>query len=104
MVICGLLVLGLCVMAIDLSDYISAITVETTYLPPIVIEDPFAKGPPNPVMERLKPKITLHSQVIDAIVSKPYGDPGPSQWPMIKLGLIVASVLASYLVYDKYIR
>lgn len=89
-------------MAVDLSKYVSGIRIESAYLPEIYLPDPFKPGPPNPLMQALKPKITVEitGGVADPVVVTPYGEPGPSMWPTIKtvglllvLGLIARKLL-----------
>lgn len=71
---------------------ISRIDVETAYGPPIIINDPFKPGPPNPYLSALKPRVTLTiaDQKVDIA---PYGAPGPTKWPIIATGAAVAGVL-----------
>lgn len=86
----------------DLSKFISALKVESEYLPTLQLDDPFAKGPPNPILQRLKPKITvsLREGFGDPVVLTPYGAPGESKWPMVQaLALIGVASLVLGVVY-----
>lgn len=78
----------------DLSKYITSLTVETEYLPPIMLSDPFAPGKPNPLLQRLKPRVTLTlaDGLGDPVVLTPYGAPGPSKWPVVQAFGIAAIV------------
>lgn len=91
----------------DLSKYIKGITVQTAYLPDIVINDPFAKGPPvpNPILQALKPKITVSLDIAGMqkdVAMTPYGEPGATKWPVIKTGLLVLAIgFLSYGVFKQ---
>lgn len=69
------------------------VEIKTAYGPKIVLDDPFnPEQTPNPLLERLKPQVTLF--VSDRKVSfAPYGDPPPTKWPLIKNAAIAAGVL-----------
>ena len=82
----------------DLLDKtVTKITFETAYTPPIVINRPFQPGAaPSPVLQALKPKITLEimSGAQKPVTIKPYGDPGPSRFPQVVAGsLLVVGLL-----------
>lgn len=69
-----------------LAQTIKRITVETAWLPPIVIDDPLAPTPPgqeSTVVRTLKPKITIELSTGAPIVSAPYGTP-TQNWPMLR--------------------
>ena len=83
-------------MAIDFSKYVSGIKIESAFLPPIDLPEPFKPGPPNPLLQLLKPKITLQTSLGEKILT-PYGDPGPSKWPMVKMALLSAFV--GFIIY-----
>lgn len=87
-------------MAIDFSKYVSGIKIESAFLPPIDLPDPFKPGPPNPLLQWLKPRITLDTSLGTKVLT-PYGDPGPSRWPQVKMAMLVLGV--GFLVY-KMIR
>ena len=66
----------------QLARQITAVRIETSVLPDIVIADPFAPGPPNPLLQRLRPKITLeiaHGEAPPVVIA-PYGDPAASEF------------------------
>lgn len=76
-----------------LGGAVESITVETAYLPPIVISSPFAAGPPNPAAQFLRPKLSVQLAGQDQpLVIAPYGDPGPSAWPAVKFWGVAAAV------------
>jgi len=88
----------------NLSKYIKSMTIESEYLPPIHLNDPFAPGAPNPLLQRLKPRVTvtLADGLGDPVVIAPYGQPGASKWPIVQalgiaaiVGLVVG---AAYVV------
>lgn len=72
-------------MASVLESAIRSITIETSWLPPIVIDQPFAPAPPGGfnAAKFLQPKITIDTS-FGPIVSAPYGAP-VQNWPMLKL-------------------
>lgn len=77
-------------MNLDLSKYVTGLRVDTSMLPPIDIENPFEPGPPSPLLQTLKPKITIRLKGFDPVVIKPYGDPGATKWPVIEVAAIAA--------------
>ncbi len=81
----------------QLSRQITGVRVETSVLPDIIINDPFAPGPPSPLLQYLRPRITLeiaHGDIKPVVIA-PYGDPtsgeGVELWPAV---LNVLSVVA----------
>jgi hypothetical protein len=80
---------------VDLSKLVTGIKVESAYLPTIDIRDPFRPGAPSPVLQRLRPKITLSMGAgLDPVVVKPYGEPGPTKWPALAALLAVGAGFA----------
>ncbi len=85
-----------------IESYIKGIKIESEYLPPVVIDDPFKAGPPNAVLSRLKPKITvtLKDGLGGPVTIAPYGEPGPNKWGTIKvIGGLVVGLLVVGSVY-----
>lgn len=95
-------------MALNLNDYVKHIKVETAYLPTLDMPNPFLPGPPNPLLQALKPKITVTLEALGQtkdVVSSPYGDPGPSKWPTIQNLLLLAAVgTLGYFAFRRLIR
>lgn len=86
-----------------LENAIQSITVETAYGPPIVIDNPLQPSPPSSLLQALKPKVTIQLKNQSPTVITPYGDPGPTKWPMVKLGAyIVGGFLVAGVVYGIY--
>jgi len=85
---------------------ISKVDVDTAYGPSISIDDPFEPGPPNPYLQRLKPRVVLHLRGGEAqpVVIAPYGEPGPTQWPLIRSALIVSGFAVGGLALWKLLR
>lgn len=81
-----------------------SITIESAYGPTIVLDDPLKKGPPNPFLEKLQPKITVNVKGAKPIVLAPYGTPGPTKWPMIKNGTLLGGALLLALLAKAIIR
>lgn len=79
-------------MAVDFSKYIKNIRIDSAYLPTINLPDPFKPGPPNPILQALRPKITIDTTLGEQVIA-PYGDPGQSLWPAIKTSLMIASAV-----------
>jgi hypothetical protein len=82
----------------ELPKWITGIRIESAWLPPVYIRDPFAAAPgpvaPNPVLSALKPRVTLEVRggSMKPIVTAPYGDPGVSRWPVLRTGLVVVGI------------
>jgi hypothetical protein len=85
-------------------EIVRRITVETRWLPPIVIDRPLEpSATQNPLMDFLKPRISVSINPIlraSPVVSEPWGSPGVSQWPQVRVALAVgAFLLAGVFVY-----
>lgn len=81
-------------MISNVAKSVRKMTVESVYLPTITLDRPFSPGAPSPLLEMLKPKITLEIDGFEKpVVMTPYGQPA-KRWPMVQLGLIVGGVLA----------
>lgn len=78
--------------ASDLLSLVKGVKIETAYLPPIELRDPFGAGggAPNPLLAALKPRITIDAAFGGPITVAPYGDPGESRWPLVQAGLVLA--------------
>lgn len=92
----------------DMSKLIAQIRIDTEYGPPIVLDDPFganaAASGPSP-LKWLKPRVTIVPAVqgINPIVSQPWGPPGPTKWPQVQAGLVIAGALGlGFLAYGIY--
>lgn len=82
-------------LPIDIQDVISKITIESAYSPKMTIDKPFAPGPPNVLLSRLRPRITIEVKgVAQPIVSAPYGEPPETVWPqLVAGGAVVGGIL-----------
>lgn len=79
---------------VELLNLVKKATIESEYLPTIQLNDPFRPGPPNPLLQALKPRITLEvAGSSRPIVIAPYGNPGPSKWPLIRAGLVASGLV-----------
>jgi len=71
---------------------ITQIRVDTQYLPPIVMNDPFspnaAPGASSFLLKLLKPQITVTADGLNPITAAPWGAPGSNKWPVVQLGLL----------------
>lgn len=78
----------------ELMRLITRVEVHTAYGPSIELDDPFEPGPPNPYLQKLKPRIVFY--VGDyPIAMQPYGAPGPTKWPEIEGALKIGGALAA---------
>lgn len=82
-------------LPIDIQDVISKITIESAYGPRMTIDKPFAPSPPNVLLSRLRPRITIEVKgVAQPIVSAPYGEPPETIWPqLVAGGAVVGGIL-----------
>lgn len=82
----------------ELRNYVTGVTIETAWTPPIVIRDPFQPGAPSPILQALRPRVTVEIRggAGKPLVMAPYGDPGPSRWPLV---VGAGAVLLGLLVY-----
>ncbi len=80
-----------------LRPLITRIKVESAYLPPIQIEDPFgpSTGKVDKVAATLKPKVTFETPG-GPIVIAPAGEPGPTRWPLVKGSVLVLSAFGIF--------
>lgn len=70
---------------------VGRIEIETTALPKLVIDDPFGEGGASGgIAAYLKPRIAVYApDGTDPIfTSIPYGEPGPTRWPLVGAGLV----------------
>lgn len=90
-------------MANLLASSVKSIRLETRWTPAIVIQDPFGRTPsPGPGMgaqtaKFLRPKITVETP-LGPLKTAPWGEPGPSQWPLVQIGAAVILIgLAAFI-------
>ena len=92
--------------------FVQRMTIETSFTPPIDVDDPFAptEGPGavaqgKAALALLKPKITLYSVGGDPIIWAPYGEPstwGPMGGSIVLFGLLALAGYGAYkLVFDR---
>lgn len=74
-----------------LDGLVRSITIETSLTPPMVLDRPFEPGPPNAMLQYLRPRITLTPTVGTPIILAPYG--APAAKPEYLLILAVAAAL-----------
>lgn len=68
----------------------TVVTVETKWFPPLKVDLSESSGEPGPVVRLLKPKITITVKGQVLASAAPGGQPFPSEWPKMKIGLAVA--------------
>lgn len=86
-------------LANSLLQGITKVTVETAYLPKVELNDPFAPGPPSPLISLLKPKITVEVSNMEPIVMAPYGEPGPTKFPIVMLVFAAGTVALAFVAW-----
>jgi len=86
----------------DIAGRVSRVTVESSFLPTIDLDHPFAPGAPSPFLAALRPKITVafEDDIFKPVVMAPYGEPDAEGWARLRTlalvtGLVVAGVIAS---------
>jgi hypothetical protein len=93
-------------MASIIEGAVERIKIETVWLPPIVIDRPFAPTPAaqqTGVGKLMKPKITVTAYG-SPVVMRPYGEPAQN-WPILKTALIgLGGLLALKIVLDRLDR
>lgn len=82
----------------DVLSQVSSVTVETAFTPPIVLNDPFKKSEtPSPLMQMVKPRVTLKfKRYFHPAVMNPYGNPEPSKWPLVQMGVMTTVILLAF--------
>ena len=92
------------VVGAELPKWVTSIRIDTEWLPPIIIDDPFEATPgpstPNPLLSVLKPRVTFEIKggALNPVRAAPYGEPGPTRWPQLKTGLALAGIAALVLL------
>jgi hypothetical protein len=92
-------------LADEIAGRVSRVTVESSFLPMIDLDHPFAPGAPSPFLAALRPRITVafENDIFKPVVMAPYGEPEAGGWARLKMlalvtGLVVAGVFASRLL------
>lgn len=81
-------------LADDMLRLVEKVTIETEYGPTIELNQPFApNAAPSALLSMLKPRITFDVGG-KKISMAPYGDPGPTKWPFVKIALLALVGLA----------
>jgi hypothetical protein len=95
-------------MAGFVESLVQSITIESAWFPTIQIDDPFAPGPPSPILQFVKPRITITPKAGSPIVSAPWGEPTENNWEYLKWVLVagggVMTVWLASLVVHRYVR
>lgn len=91
----------------DPRSAIQSIKIRTKYTPDINIDQPLAirepsKGLPIPITEiaakYLQPEIEMNIKGYGPVKFSPYGSPGPTQWPKIKVGVYIAGGISLFIL------
>lgn len=83
-----------------MTSIVSKIVIDSEYGPQIIIDQPMAaggSGTPSWVMDLLKPQITVITPFGNKVIA-PWGTPGPTRWPEIKIALLVIAAVAAGVV------
>lgn len=95
-------------MAGVLDSLVTGIAVETAWLPTIVVRDPFSgvvsPGASSWVLEWLRPRVSIELAGVPAGAVAPWGDPGPTRWPLVQTALIVAAGTVALLTLALLVR
>lgn len=80
---------------------ISRMTIESELGPTVHVEDPLGANQTEPglgsrVMSFIKPRITLET-ALGPTVMAPWGEPGPTKWPKVQVGLAVGTLVVAWL-------
>lgn len=89
-----------------LAGSVRQIRIESAWLPPIVMDAPFADSPPSPAVSAIgrlfKPVVVTTLSGGYEHRSAPYGEPGASKWPLVQVGLALGMVvLGAWILYPK---
>jgi hypothetical protein len=78
-----------------LDSLVKQIIIQSEFGPDIVIDQPFSGSPSasggSVIMGVLKPQITIVTSLGNQAVA-PWGAPGPTKWPFVEIGLMLALV------------
>lgn len=73
---------------------ITQIRIDTEYLPPIILNDPFSPnatpGISSFFLKMLKPQVSVTAEGLNPVTAAPWGTPGSNKWPIVQLGLLAA--------------
>lgn len=87
-------------MASFLDNAVDRVTIETEWLPPIVLEKPLdSKAPLSAATRFLKPRITIYNPYTAPVVLAPAGQP-VNNWPYMKVIIGLTALLAGVTVWD----
>lgn len=86
-----------------LASLVSGIRVETAWGPEFTVA-PFASSTPSPIARALRPKFTVLLAGGGEYAIAPYGEPGPTKWPLIQAGLIFAGIVIAGMLISSRIR
>ena len=86
-----------------LAANVQSITVRSRFGPTFTLDKPFEPGPPNPVLERMHPRVEIQLNGENPVVLQPYGDPGETLWPYVKWGAfgLGAALLLGYVRFGR---
>jgi len=91
----------------DIAGRVSRVTVESSFLPTIDLDHPFAPGTPSPFLAALRPRVTVsfENDIFKPVVMAPYGDPDAADFGALKaLALVAGVALAGVLASRFYFR
>lgn len=71
---------------------VTSMEMDSNYGPHVEIADPFApSNVPNAYLQAMQPRVRFTLNDGSLLTLAPYGDPGPTKWPLVKVGLAVAA-------------
>lgn len=86
-----------------LNNLVAQVSIRSEYGPNVVIDQPFSGAPSSGggslLLRILKPEITITPGYgLAPQTVAPWGTPGPTKWPFVEMGLIVAAALGVGLI------
>lgn len=89
---------------------IKRLTIETSLGPTLVVDDPLAPSDVSSgdtlvdtMMRTIRPRITIDTTFGPTTIM-PWGEPGPTRWPLVRSGLVLGGGLLALFVLWRIVR
>lgn len=86
------------------------LTIETSLGPKVVVDNPLAPSDVSSgdtitdlIMKTMRPKITVETSFGPTTIM-PWGEPGPTRWPLVRSGMVVGGGLLALFVLWRIVR
>lgn len=80
-----------------LAQSVAGIRVESEFLPPLRLDEPFRQGGPRSMLAKaLRPRVLVSLRSGETLQFTPLGAPGPTKWPMV---VALLSIVLAWLIY-----